>query len=451
MSSVGGAEGSVDMSKFLSEMATFKLKKVPIPEKKPPEKKTNEIQDVLRTPSPCWSQLAPVADPRLAPAEQAFKRKFAKAHDTPPPSRCALAQSDWTSPRPSTSRAPFAGSPVPLPASLRPATGPPEGSVTTVFGQAVSTDSITTAGAHQYQLRAPLETEATRRAVSPLSASGELSAPPEPVFEPLSAESSQPAANHRPRPRPIRMSSLTALAEVEMTKDVFLGSTETSAAPPTILSPVAETETAASRLSSHRARTNPPAPNLTLTASRPITPGRKKAALLAAAARTQRTGSPGSASSSPRTSRGSPSRKRTKHSRGDSTDSASRPREISVFEDDDEDDVGKKRGLSAALAFVLPRPPKGGHKRSKSSTSAKLVAGENGVSKTQVIRTLVDGRDEEHGEFFGVGSRVPSPSAFIGLGVEPQVALAVSGTEWEKEPESEGWALKENGASGVFS
>ncbi|KAK4698287.1 hypothetical protein P7C70_g7996, partial [Phenoliferia sp. Uapishka_3] len=355
------------------------------------------------------------------------------------------------------------GPPIPAPTSLRPSASRLRKTDTTskpgtrlVYGQAVSTDKITTASLVAEQWRASQEREEELpRPLSPISTSstndfGTSLAPPSPIPV-LEAPFPPEGSGARIRSRTTSLGALKDFPNLTQAALETLPPQPTVSTEPTLLSPIKESETAGTRLFRHRSRTNHTAPNLNLTSSRPITPGRKKSALLAAAARSKRSSPAGSplSSSSPRATRSSPGKKRARHSRESSFGSPVRPREISVFEDDDDEDSEKKRSvLSQAVAYVLPTK---GHKRgrSESSLGSKSTLGSLSGAKGKVsVRTVSEVREEEdlgeHGEYFAVGTKWPDPSKFIGLGVESQSALGGSGTDWEKDAEGEstGWALK---------
>ncbi|KAI5481769.1 hypothetical protein MNV49_000046 [Pseudohyphozyma bogoriensis] len=290
----------VDHGAFLNELASFKLRKAPAESVrgKAASKPTNELQDVL---------------------QKAFQKKFAKSNlhaDTPSTSGRQTSQptpSDWSPPRPPAWKSSTYERPRIDNFKFPAVSAKPAGRVATeevvstetVFGEAISTDQATYSSA---------STSRARASVPPPVPSSFYSQP-------------QPQNQLPPATRPPRTSSLPNHA----------ASSTIEALPPS--EPISPQRS--SKRLALRPRTSPAPPNISLGASRPITPGRKKAA--------EKRNSVEQGAMQ-REAAGVSSKFRT-HSRTAS--------EKSVFDDDtDEDTPSTRASTSSSAAYVLPPPPK---------------------------------------------------------------------------------------------
>lgn len=353
MSSIGGAQGNLDMGAFFNEMKGFKLRKVPNPEERGREKTRGgssaggEMQEVLREliASLCCAfasdggftgRADPLPRPSLVrfvdPAEQAFKRKFAKAHDIsspmPNPRSGMLAHHpNWSSPRPapappSTSAASarlppptqptFAGSittttrPIsdisvysqesaPCAAAGGVGLGPPPAAVharnhsTTVIGGALTTDAVRT---HPSGSSLGASTMMSR-SISGGSTESAVSGRDDPPPEPFAASAGETQSQHKPSPYlssgldfPLPPAASVSTLHLDQpppphtTSHSYKTPAKPSSSSHSVTTP-ASTEAASRRLSSVRKASNPTPPETrVLNYSRPITPGRKKALAL---------------------------------------------------------------------------------------------------------------------------------------------------------------------------
>ncbi|KAM0753402.1 hypothetical protein T439DRAFT_324043 [Meredithblackwellia eburnea MCA 4105] len=405
--------------------------------------------------------------------QQAFKRKFGKFHKeaggddtasesgTPRASGSSHRTSDWTSPRKNRTSARPANSEIPAvparpSAPAQPSFAPilpskhhqqqrqavqqaPPSSTTVLFGQALSTDDSQLAPAAvsgQSTSRHARRTSSLQAMLPATDTSAPSSRPSSstpsilPVFE-----------NDNEQDQVVPTKSVDGGGHRQQAVDVPSGAADDV-------------------FSSHRARTSPMAPALG-SSKRPLTPSRERRKRLSLGEQEKEKGKGNNENSRPATNEAegfaNPREHDTAH-RG-----KSHKREISVFEDDDLEDVrggrednaklkvsmGKKRSvLQAAVAFVT-----GGHERTRSLTTECGIWGEGDAIAVVDTATVNKELDIDIGgdEFFAVGVRKADPTRAVGgwgvggpssAGVASDT-LGGSGMDWSAPPQAGGrWELK---------